>query len=144
MYASPIFPLIRPLFFPDGLMPQGCGAARSSGALHLNCPYDGVLATSSIRRIIKRATRRAGLDDAVARELSGHSMRIGAAQEWSLPSTPLLSCRQEGGNQPMSYCDMSSMRQPVNCMKGAGDLVVSFRCARNFSRFPDTPRRAAF
>ena len=49
--------------------------------LRLNRPYEGALATSSIRRIIKRATRRAGLDSSIARELSGHSMRIGAAQD---------------------------------------------------------------
>ena len=34
-------------------------------ALHLNRPYAGALETSSIRRIIKRATPRAGLDDSM-------------------------------------------------------------------------------
>ena len=66
-------------------------------ALHLNRPYHGPLATSSIRRIIKRATRRAGLDDAVARELSGHSMRIGAAQDMMAAGFDALAIMHPGG-----------------------------------------------
>ncbi len=38
-------------------------------AVHLHRPYEGTLETSSIRRIIKRATRRAGLDVSTASEL---------------------------------------------------------------------------
>jgi integrase len=66
-------------------------------ALHLNRLYDGALATSSIRRIIKRATRRAGLEDSMARELSGHSMRIGAAQDMMIAGFDALAIMQAGG-----------------------------------------------
>lgn len=50
-------------------------------SLHLQRIFDGPLTTSSIRRLIKRAPQRAGLPSSVSAELSGHSMRIGAAQD---------------------------------------------------------------
>src|SRR5690606_22662494 len=49
-------------------------------SLHLARLADSPLTTSSIRRLVKRATGRAGITSATAAELSGHSMRIGAAQ----------------------------------------------------------------
>jgi hypothetical protein len=48
--------------------------------LHLNRPSDRHLTTSSIRRLIKRATARAGLAPETAAELSGHSMRRRSAR----------------------------------------------------------------
>lgn len=50
-----------PPFSPDGLKASELRSGPRFRALHLNRPYEGALATSSIRRIIKRATRRAGL-----------------------------------------------------------------------------------
>jgi integrase len=66
-------------------------------ALHLKRPYDGTLETSSIRRIIKRATRRAGFDAIIANELSGHSMRVGAAQDMMVAGFDALAIMQAGG-----------------------------------------------
>ena len=66
-------------------------------ALHLNRPYEGPLATSSIRRIIKRATHRAGFDASISSELSGHSMRIGAAQDMMAAGFDALAIMQAGG-----------------------------------------------
>ncbi len=124
MDASPIFPLTLLLFFPGGLTLQSFEAVRSSEPFTLllyNRPNDGALATSSIRRIIKRAMRRAGLDDAVARELSGHSMRIGAAQDMMAAGFDALAIMQAGGwNLQMSSYDMSSMRQHASYMKSGG------------------------
>ena len=84
-------------------------------ALHLNRPYDGALATSSIRRIIKRATRRAGLDDTSARELSGHSMRIGAAQDMMVAGFDALAIMQAGGwksaNVVLRYVEHAATRE---------------------------------
>ena len=84
-------------------------------SLHLNRPYDGALATSSIRRIIKRATRRAGLDDSVARELSGHSMRIGAAQDMMVAGFDALAIMQAGGwksaNVVLRYVEHAATRE---------------------------------
>ena len=84
-------------------------------ALHLNRPYDGVLATSSIRRLIKRATRRAGLDDSIARELSGHSMRIGAAQDMMVAGFDALAIMQAGGwksaNVVLRYVEHAATRE---------------------------------
>ena len=84
-------------------------------ALHLNRPYDGALATSSIRRIIKRATRRAGLENAVARELSGHSMRIGAAQDMMVAGFDALAIMQAGGsksaNVVLRYVEHAATRE---------------------------------
>ena len=84
-------------------------------ALHLNRPYDGALATSSIRRIIKRATRRAGLEDSIASELSGHSMRIGAAQDMMVAGFDALAIMQAGGwksaNVVLRYVEHAATRE---------------------------------
>jgi len=47
--------------------------------------------------LLKRATRRPGSEDAVARELSGHSMRIGAAQDMMVGGFDALAIMQAGG-----------------------------------------------
>ena len=118
MDASPIFPLTLLLFFPGGLTLQSFEAVRSSEPFTLllyNCPNDGALAASSIRRIIKRAMRRAGLDDAVARELSGHSMRIGAAQDMMAAGFDALAIMQAGGvesaNVVLRYVERAATRE---------------------------------
>jgi integrase len=84
-------------------------------SLHLGRPHDGPLATSSIRRIIKRATRRAGLDARVASELSGHSMRIGAAQDMMVAGFDALAIMQAGGWKSASvvlrYVENASTRE---------------------------------
>ena len=65
--------------------------------LHLNRPSETSLATSSIRRLIKRATIRAGFDASIAKELSGHSMRVGAAQDMMVAGFDALAIMQAGG-----------------------------------------------
>ncbi len=85
-----------------GLLSRWLDAAELRGgplfrALHLYRPYEGPLATSSIRRIIKRATRRAGFDAAITGALSGHSMRIGAAQDMMVAGFDALAIMQAGG-----------------------------------------------
>lgn len=44
-------------------------------------PNPGPMETSSIRRLIKTAARRASVDENIVVGLSGHSMRVGAAQD---------------------------------------------------------------
>jgi integrase/recombinase XerD len=84
-------------------------------ALHLNRPYEGPLATSSIRRIIKRATRRAGFDAAIFSALSGHSMRIGAAQDMMVAGFDALDIMQAGGwksaNVVLRYVEHAATRE---------------------------------
>jgi site-specific recombinase XerD len=52
---------------------------------------------SSIRRIIKRAAVRAKLKPESVNALSGHSMRIGAAQDMMLAGIDLIAIMQAGG-----------------------------------------------
>jgi len=82
--------------------------------LHLHRPADGPLETSSIRRLIKRATARAGLDIKVAKELSGHSMRIGAAQDMMVAGFDALAIMQAGGwksaNVVLRYVENAATR----------------------------------
>jgi site-specific recombinase XerD len=66
-------------------------------SLHLHRVADGPLSTSSIRRLVKRCTERAGLDPAITTELSGHSMRIGAAQDMMVAGFDALAIMQAGG-----------------------------------------------
>ena len=84
-------------------------------SLHLGRPHDGPLATSSIRRIIKRATLRAGLDARVASELSGPSMRIGAAQDMLVAGFDALAIMLAGGWKSASvvlrYVENASTRE---------------------------------
>ena len=54
------------------------------------------LETSSIRRLIKVAAKRAGLADAAA-ELSGHSMRVGGAQDLMTSGFDTLAIMTAGG-----------------------------------------------
>jgi hypothetical protein len=73
------------------------------------------MCTSSIRRLIKRATIRAGLDPAVAADLSGHSMRIGAAQDMMLAGFDSLAIMQAGGwksaNVVLRYVENAATRE---------------------------------
>lgn len=84
-------------------------------SLHLGRVHDGPLATSSIRRLIKRATKRAGLSSAIASELSGHSMRIGAAQDMLVAGFDALAIMQAGGwksaNVVLRYVENASTRE---------------------------------
>jgi integrase/recombinase XerD len=64
--------------------------------LHTAKLGSGHLDTSSIRRIIKMGAKRAGLDQAAA-ELSGHSMRIGGAQDLMTAGHDTLAIMTAGG-----------------------------------------------
>ena len=55
------------------------------------------LDTSSIRRRIKVAAKRAGLNHEVVGGLSGHSMRVGAAQDMMVAGCDTLGIMQAGG-----------------------------------------------
>ena len=65
--------------------------------LHTHKVGSSGLDTSSIRRLIKSAARRAGLSNDVIRSLSGHSMRIGAAQDMLVTGFDQLAIMQAGG-----------------------------------------------
>jgi integrase/recombinase XerD len=84
-------------------------------SLHLHRVADGPLATSSIRRLIKRATQRAGLDSAITAELSGHSMRIGAAQDMMVAGFDAIAIMQAGGwksaNVVLRYVENAETRK---------------------------------
>jgi integrase len=43
--------------------------------------FSSKIGSGQINRIYKRMAKRAGLDDSIIRRISGHSMRIGAAQD---------------------------------------------------------------
>ncbi len=83
-------------------------------SLHLHRVADGPICTSSIRRLIKRATIRAGLDPAVTADLSGHSMRIGAAQDMMVAGFDSLAIMQAGGwksaNVVLRYVENAASR----------------------------------
>lgn len=64
--------------------------------LHTAKAGAGSLETSSIRRIVKVAAKRAGLADA-ATDLSGHSMRVGGAQDLMMSSHDTLMIMTAGG-----------------------------------------------
>jgi len=64
-----------------------CGANALPDALH---PY-------SVVRLLKNAAKRAGLDQFVVAKLSGHSMRVGAAQDMAAAGIDLGAIMHAGG-----------------------------------------------
>ncbi len=73
------------------------------------------LDTSTIRRLIKRAAKRARLDSGVTARLSGHSMRVGAAQDMMVAGFDSLAIMQSGGWKTpqvvLRYVENASTRQ---------------------------------
>jgi site-specific recombinase XerD len=65
--------------------------------LHLGLPSGRPLGASSIRRIVKRVVQRAGFPNSIAEQFSGHSMRIGAAQDMMVAGFDILAIMQAGG-----------------------------------------------
>ena len=65
--------------------------------LHTNKVSKLSLDTCSIRRRIKVAAKRAQLEKDVIRGLSGHSMRVGAAQDMMLAGIDTIGIMQAGG-----------------------------------------------
>jgi integrase len=55
------------------------------------------LSTSAIRRMVKRAGMRTAPDDEEAAKLSGHSMRVGAAQDMMVAGLDHIAIMQAGG-----------------------------------------------
>jgi len=72
----------------EGPLFQGLHTAKLSGR---------ALNTSSIRRLIKVAAERAELEEAVVKGLSGHSMRVGAAQDMMVAGIDATGIMQAGG-----------------------------------------------
>lgn len=66
-------------------------------ALHLGRVSEQALDTSSIRRLIKRAAARAGVSTGERAKLSGHSMRVGAAQDMLVAGFDTVAIMQAGG-----------------------------------------------
>lgn len=82
--------------------------------LHTRKVGSFALNTSSIRRLVKSAARRAELPSEVVRSLSGHSMRIGAAQDMLVIGFDQLAIMQAGGwktaNVVLRYVENSSTK----------------------------------
>ena len=85
--------------------------------LHTGCIGQTPLETSSIRRLMKAAARRAGLHNE-ARRLSGHSMRVGAAQDMLVAGIDTLAIMTAGGWKNVEvvsrYVEMAQFsREPI-------------------------------
>ena len=84
-------------------------------ALHLNRPYDGALA--DVLDPADHQTRYSAvwLRHSIARELSGHSMRIGAAQDMMVAGFDALAIMQAGGwksaNVVLRYVEHAATRE---------------------------------
>lgn len=75
----------------------GIGDGPLFRGLHLGRVSERPLDTSTIRRITKRAARLAGIEEEIVQGLSGHSMRVGAAQDMMAAGFDLISIMQAGG-----------------------------------------------
>lgn len=81
--------------------------------LRLGHLSDGHMETSSIRRLIKASARRAKLDHNVVAGLSGHSMRVGAAQDLMTAGHDTVAIMTAGGWRNVEvvarYCEKASL-----------------------------------
>ena len=66
-------------------------------SLHTRKLAQRPLVTASVRRIVKRAAERAELDTSTIGGLSGHSMRVGAAQDMFIAECETLGIMVAGG-----------------------------------------------
>ena len=84
-------------------------------SLHLARLPEGALATSSIRRLVKRAAERAGLGPSASSAPSGHSMRVVAAQDMLVAGFDALAVMQAGGwksaNVVLPYVENAATRR---------------------------------
>lgn len=78
------------------LVASGLKSGALFRGLHTGSLGQTPLETSSIRRLMKSAARRAGLHEEALR-LSGHSMRVGAAQDMLVAGTDTLAIMTAGG-----------------------------------------------
>ena len=60
-------------------------------------PIARTLGTSTVRDIIKTALRQAGFDRSLIREFSGHSLRVGAAQDLLTKGHDTAAIMRAGG-----------------------------------------------
>lgn len=76
---------------------------RGANIDYLFCPiYKGIvvdrsLSATTVKRVIKRAARLAGYDQKDTREFSGHSMRVGAAQDLLCAGHDTAAIMRAGG-----------------------------------------------
>ena len=80
----------------EWLVTSGVESGPLFRGLHTGKPGGAALETSSIRRLIKTAARRADLI-AEALDLSGHSMRVGAAQDLMTAGYDTVAIMTAGG-----------------------------------------------
>jgi len=103
---------------------------------------DNALHPYTVVRILKQAARAANLPAKLVQNLSGHSMRVGAAQDMIVSGLGVLPIMQAGGWRTMNVVGHVMSRTPISpsCL-----LVVHrhFRPARDKTRRPDgSPRRS--
>ena len=65
--------------------------------IYFKKPISRPIGTATVRDIIKDAARRAGLDPWLVKEFSGHSMRIGAAQDLLVKGFDTAAIMRAGG-----------------------------------------------
>lgn len=76
-------------------------AGLNTGAIFRHIGDDslekGAIIPSTVCDIIRRHAERAGLDHAIVKRLSGHSMRVGAAQDMAAAGIELVAIMHAGG-----------------------------------------------
>ena len=112
----------------DGIANIGCVGGLDSGQ---------PLWTCSIRRLVKRVARSAGLPEPVADQLSSHSMRVGAAQDMMVTGFDMLAIMQAGGwttpHVVSRYVENASTRSLHERRWAALEGLASFVSARSKS-----------
>ncbi|MCP2671656.1 tyrosine-type recombinase/integrase [Maricaulaceae bacterium EIL42A08] len=118
----------------DWLEAAGINRGPVFRAVNRRVPSGSPLQTSSVRRAVKKAARRAGLKESATR-LSAHSMRVGGAQDMLVTGFDALAIMQAGGwttpNMVLRYVEHAQ----------AGDLQR--RRWASLQALPSSTRRSA-
>lgn len=81
----------------DWLAESGIISGPLFQGLHTRKLSGRPLSTSAIRRLVKRAAMRADFERDEAKSISGHSMRVGAAQDMMIAGLDHIAIMQAGG-----------------------------------------------
>jgi hypothetical protein len=111
-------------------------------SLHQARPADTVLNVSSVRRLVKRAAKRAAVPFQVVRGLFGHSMRTGAVQDMMGAGFASFAIMQAGGCTNPHACSfaMSRTNRRGRCMSGGGRPWPLARSEASFLSMDGTHR----
>lgn len=86
----------------DWLAERGQGTSWLFCPIYHGVPLDRAISSAAVSRLVKAAARSAGMDPHAAKAFSGHSMRVGAAQDLLTKGLDTAAIMRAGGWKSVS------------------------------------------